>query len=132
MPPSSLRNALQLLHVHLLFNEEDGIEVGSALSSIHDKLDVSPTRALREALRAGLLEEHTDFLGRACVRRGPRSDEVLRRVYDGEPPTRKSLMAHSRAWDEYLGARRARLDAIREAARPTARNTVATLPAWAP
>jgi len=132
MPPSPLRDAFQLLNYHLLFNDEDGIDVPSALLSIGEELDVSPHRALGEAVRVGLVERHRDALGRACVRRGPRSAEVLRRIYAGEPPTREGLLAEARAWREFLGARRARLESIREAARPKERNTIASLPAWVP
>ena len=131
VPPSPLRNALQMLHTHLLFNEEEGIEVSTALSSIREKLDVSPHFALGEAVRLGLVEEYTDF-GRLCVRRGPRSDEALRRIYGGEPPTREGIMARARAWDEYFDAKNARLGAIREFARPKEHNTAASLPAWMP
>ena len=81
----------------------------------------------------GLVETHTDFFGDTTVRRGPRSDEVLRRVYgrDG-PPTRESLLAKERAWREYFAARAARLEAIRESARPKEHNTASSLSAWMP
>jgi len=132
MPPSELRNALQMLHFHLLFNEKYGIKVSSALASIREELDVSPRLALSEAMRMGLVEEDPESPGGAFVRRGPRSDEVLRRIYDDEPPTRESLLARARAWDRHFAAQDARLAAIREAARPTEANTVGSLPAWMP
>ncbi|MDD9826711.1 MAG: hypothetical protein OXU86_08100 [Thaumarchaeota archaeon] len=132
MPPSQLRSAFQILHYHLLFHE-DGIRVSSALRSIDDELEISPRLALEEAVRIGLVERHRDILERECVRRGPRSDEVLRRIYgrDG-PPTRESIMAEARAWREYFAARAARLEAIRESARPKEHNTASSLPAWMP
>ncbi|MDD9809981.1 MAG: hypothetical protein OXU25_09250 [Thaumarchaeota archaeon] len=132
MPPSQLRSAFQILHFHLLFHE-DGIRVSSALRSIDDELEISPRLALEEAVRIGLVERHRDILERECVRRGPRSDEVLRRIYgrDG-PPTRESIMAEARAWEEYFAARAARLEAIRESARPKEHNTASSLPAWMP
>ena len=132
MPPSQLRDAFELLHVDLLFNE-NGIRVSSALGSIAEELEISPRLALEEAVRMGLVERHRDILERECVRRGPRSDEVLRRVYgrDG-PPTRESLLAGARAWREYFAARAARLEAIRESARPKEHNTASSLPAWMP
>ena len=132
MPPSQLRDAFELLHVDLLFNE-NGIRVSSALGSIAEELEISPRLALEEAVRMGLVERHRDILERECVRRGPRSDEVLRRVYgrDG-PPTRESIMAEARAWREYFAARAARLEAIRESARPKEHNTASSLPAWMP
>jgi len=132
MPPSELRDALQLLHYHLLFNEEHGIKVSSALSSIREELDVSPRLALAEAVRLGLVEEYADFLERSCIRRGPRSAEALRRIYEGEPPTMESLLARERAWGRHFDAKDARLAAIREAARPTEANTASSLPAWVP
>jgi len=132
MPPSELRNALQLIHFHLLFNEKYGIMVSSALASIREELDVSPRLALKEALRAGLAERHRDALGRPTIRRGPRSGDALRRIYDGEPPTRESLLARARAWDAHFAAQDARLAAIREAARPREENTASSLPAWMP
>ena len=133
MPPSQLRSAFQMLHVDLLFNDKDGIDVSSALGSIAEKLEISPRLALEEAVRIGLVERHRDILERECVRRGPRSDEVLRRIYgrDG-PPTRESIMAEARAWREYFAARAARLEAIRESARPKEHNTASSLPAWMP
>jgi len=132
MPPSQLRSAFQLLHYHLLFHE-NGIRVSSALGSIGEKLEISPRLALEEAVRIGLVERHRDILEHECVRRGPRSDEVLRRIYgrDG-PPTRESIMAEARAWREYFAARAARLEAIRESARPKEHNTASSLPAWMP
>jgi len=130
MPPSPLRDALQLLHFHLLFHEKYGIKVSSALASIREELDVSPRRALAEAMRLGLVEENPEFAGGAFVRRGPRSGDALRRIYDGEPPTMESLLAEERAWDRHFAAQDARLAAIREAARPTEANTAASLPAW--
>ena len=132
VPPSQLRSAFKILHFHLLFHE-DGIRVSSALRSIDDELEISPRLALEEAVRIGLVERHRDILERECVRRGPRSDEVLRRIYgrDG-PPTRESIMAEARAWEEYFAARAARLEAIRESARPKEHNTASSLPAWMP
>ena len=132
MPPSQLRDAFELLHYHLLFHE-NGIRVSSALRSISEELEIRPRLALEEAVRMGFVETHTDFFGDTTVRRGPRSDEVLRRVYgrDG-PPTRESIMAEARAWREYFAARAARLEAIRESARPKEHNTVSSLPAWMP
>jgi len=41
-------------------------------------------------------------------------------------------MDEARAWQEYFDARRARLKAIREAARPREENTASSLPAWVP
>jgi len=132
MPPSQLRDAFELLHVDLLFNE-NGIRVSSALGSIGEKLEISPRLALEEAVRAGLVERHRDILEHECVRRGPRSDEVLRRVYGrGGPPTRESLLAGASAWEEFFAARAARLEAIRESARPKEHNTASSLPAWMP
>ena len=132
MPPSQLRDAFELLHYHLLFHE-NGIRVSSALGSIAEELEISPRLALEEAVRMGLVERHTDFFGDTTVRRGPRSDEVLRRVYgrDG-PPTRESLLAGARAWRKFFAARAARLEAIRESARPKEHNTASSLPAWMP
>ena len=132
MPPSQLRDAFELLHYHLLFHE-NGIRVSSALGSIGEKLEIRPRLALEEAVRMGLVETHTDFFGDTTVRRGPRSDEVLRRVYgrDG-PPTRESLLAGASAWEEFFAARAARLEAIRESARPKEHNTASSLPAWMP
>jgi len=130
MPPSELRDALQMIHFYLLFNE-DGMKVSSVLSSIREELDVSPRLALAEAMRMGLVEEDPEFPEGAFVRRGPRVEEALRRIYDGEPPTRESIMAEARAWQEYFDARRARLKAIREVARPK-ENTASSLPAWVP
>jgi len=132
MPPSELRNALQMIHFYLLFNERYGLDVNSVLSSIREELDVSPRLALAEAMRMGLVEEDPEFPGGAFVRRGPRVEEALRRIYDGEPPTRESIMSEARAWQEYFDARRARLKAIREAARPKEENTASSLPAWMP
>jgi len=80
----------------------------------------------------GLVEEDPEFPEGAFIRRGPRSGEALRRIYDGEPPTRESLLAEERAWRRYFAARRARLEAIREAARPREGNTASSLPAWVP
>ncbi|MDD9826710.1 MAG: hypothetical protein OXU86_08095 [Thaumarchaeota archaeon] len=133
VPPSQLRSAFKILHYHLLFNDKDGIDVSSALLSISEKLEISPRLALEEAVRIGLVERHRDILERECVRRGPRSDEVLRRIYgrDG-PPTRESLLAKERAWGAYFAARAARLEAIRESARPKEHNTASSLPAWMP
>ena len=132
MPPSQLRDAFELLHVDLLFNE-NGIRVSSALRSIAEELEISPRLALEEAVRMGLVETHTDFFGDTTVRRGPRSDEVLRSVYGREgPPTMESLLAKERAWDAYFAARAARLEAIRESARPKEHNTASSLPAWMP
>jgi len=131
MPPSELRNALQMLHFYLLFNE-DGMKVSSMLSSIREELDVSPRLALAEAMRMGLVEEDPEFPEGAFIRRGPRVEEALRRIYDGEPPTRESLLAEARAWRRYFAARRARLKALREAARPREENTADSLPAWVP
>jgi len=132
MPPSPLRDALQLLHFHLLFNERDGIMASAALASMREELDVSPRLALSEVMRLGLVEENPEFAGGSHVRRGPRSDEVLRRIYDGEPPTRESLLARACAWDAHFAAQDARLAAIREAARPREENTASSLPAWMP
>jgi len=132
MPPSPLRDALQLLHFHLLFHEEDGIDVASALASIREEIGAGARGALGEAVRLGLVERHSDMLGRACIRRGPRSGEALRRIYGGEPPTRESVMSEARAWQKYFDARDARLAAIREAARPKEGNTASSLPAWMP
>jgi len=131
MPPSPLRDALQLLHFHLLFHE-DGIMAYPAISSIREELGISGRGALAEAMRLGLVEEHPEFPEGSFVRRGPRSAEVLRRIYDGEPPTRESLLARARAWDRHFAAQDARLAAIREAARPTEANTASSLPAWVP
>ena len=133
MQPLQLKSAFQMLHVDLLFNDKDGIDVSSALGSIAEKLEISPRLALEEAVRIGLVERHRDILERECVRRGPRSDEVLRRIYgrDG-PPTRESLLAKERAWGAYFAARAARLEAIRESARPKEHNTASSLPAWMP
>jgi len=80
----------------------------------------------------GLVEGDPEFPEGAFIRRGPRSGEALRLIYDGEPPTRESIMAEARAWDEHLDARRARLKALREAARPREENTAGSLPAWVP
>jgi len=132
MPPSPLRDALQMLHFYLLFNERCGLDVNSVLSSIREELGVSPRLALAEAMRMGLVEEDPESPGGAFVRRGPRVEEALRRIYDGEPPTKESLLAEERAWGEYFDARRARLEAIREAARPREGNTASSLPAWVP
>jgi len=88
--------------------------------------------ALAEAMRMGLVEEDPESPGGAFIRRGPRSGEALRRIYDGEPPTMESAMAGARAWDEYLDACRASLEAIREAARPRGENTAGSLPARVP
>jgi len=132
LPPSPLRDALQLLHFHLLFHEKDGIKVSAALASIREELDVSPRLALAEAMRIGLVEEDPEFPEGAFIRRGPRSGEALRRIYDGEPPTMESLLAEERAWDRHFAAQDARLAAIREAARPTEANTAGSLPAWVP
>ena len=132
MQPSQLRSAFKILHLHLLFHE-DGIRVSSALGSLGEKLEISPRLALEEAVRMGLVETHTDFFGDTTVRRGPRSDEVLRSVYGREgPPTMESLLAKERAWDAYFAARAARLEAIRESARPKEHNTASSLPAWMP
>ena len=132
MPPSQLRSAFRRLHVDLLFNE-GGIRVSSALGSIAEELEISPRLALEEAVRAGLVETHTDFFGESLVRLGPRSDEVLRRIYGKKgPPTRESLLARERAWREFFAARAARLEAIRESARPKEHNTASSLPAWVP
>jgi len=129
MPPSPLRNALQLLHFHLLFNE-GGLMTYPAISSIRGELGISGRGALAEAMRLGLVEEHPEFPEGSFVRRGPRSGEALRRIYDGEPPTRESLLAEERAWEEHFAAQDARLAAIREAARPKEENTASSLPAW--
>jgi len=83
-------------------------------------------------MRLGLVEEDPEFAGGCFVRRGPRSGEALRRIYDGEPPTRESLLARARAWDRHFAAQDARLAAIREAARPKEENTAGSLPAWMP
>ena len=133
MQPSQLRSAFRLIHVGLLFHEKRGMDVGSVLSMIGEKLEISPRLALGEAVRMGLVERHRDILERECVRRGPRSDEVLRRIYgrDG-PPTLESLLAKERAWEEYFAARAARLEAIRESARPKEHNTAPSLLAWMP
>ncbi|RNJ72696.1 MAG: hypothetical protein EB832_03240 [Thaumarchaeota archaeon S14] len=127
-----VRDAFELLHVDLLFNE-GGIRVSSALGSIGEKLEISPRLALEKAVRSGLVERHRDILEHECVRRGPRSDEVLRSIYgrDG-PPTRESLLAEASAWEEFFAARAARLEAIRESARPKEHNTASSLPAWMP
>jgi len=45
MPPSPLRDALQMLHFHLLFHE-DGMKVSSMLSSMREELGASPRLAL--------------------------------------------------------------------------------------
>jgi len=132
MPPSTLRNALQMIHVGLLFNERFGMDVNSVLASIREELPISPRLALAEAMRMGLVEEDPESRERGFIRRGPRSGEALRRIYDGEPPTRESLMAEARAWQKYFDARDARLAALREAARPTEENTASSLPAWMP
>jgi len=132
LPPSELRDALQMIHVGLLFNERFGMDVNSVLSSIREELDVSPRLALAEAMRMGLVEEDPEFPEGAFIRRGPRSGEALRRIYDGKPPTRESIMSEARAWQKYFDARDARLAALREAARPREENTASSLPAWVP
>jgi len=132
MPPSELRDALQMIHFYLLFNERYGLDVNSVLSSIREELGVSPRLALAEAMRMGLVEEDPESPGGAFVRRGPRVEDALRRIYDGEPPTRESLLAEERAWEDYFAARDARLAAIREAAWPKEENTASSLPAWMP
>jgi len=120
-----------MIHFYLLFNE-DGMRVSSLLSSIREELDVSPRLALAEAMRIGLVEEDPEFPEGAFVRRGPSVEEALRRIYDGEPPTKESIMSEARAWQEYFDARDARLAALREAARPREENTARSLPAWMP
>jgi len=120
-----------MIHFYLLFNE-DGMRVSSLLSSIREELDVSPRLALAEAMRIGLVEEDPEFPEGAFVRRGPSVEEALRRIYDGEPPTKESLLAEERAWGRYFDAKDARLRAIREAARPKEHNTASSLPAWVP
>jgi len=131
VPPSELRDALQLIHVGLLFNERFGMDANSALVHTRKAGD-------QPAPRAGGGHAHGPRRGgpgvsrarpcppRPAQRRCP-APHIRRRA-----PTRESLLAEERAWQEYFAARDARLAAIREAARPTEANTAGSLPAWVP
>jgi len=133
MPDSPLREAFELLHYYLLHNEEFGVRVSVARMSIGEEVEIDPDYAIGEAVRTGLVMVDEDFLLRRILRRGPRNAEMLRRIYGSDgPPTVESLLAEERAWSEYERKAKERLRAIREAARPKERNTVASLPAWVP
>jgi len=133
MPPSPLKEAFELIHFYLLFSEE-GVEASTVRLSILEQIDIDPDFAVGEAVRTGLVEAHAEpVTTRKILRRGPRSAEMLRRVYGRDnPPTLEGIIAAERAARERGEAEFARLEALREAARPKERDTVASLPAWVP
>jgi len=133
MPDSPLREAFELLHHYLLHNEKFGVRVSVARMSIGEGVEIDPDYAIGEAVRTGLVMVDEDFLLRRILRRGPRNAEMLRRIYGSDgPPTLESISAGARERRRGRKAVEARLRAIREAARPKERNTVASLPAWVP
>jgi len=157
MPPSPLKEAFELIHFYLLFSEE-GVEASTVRLSILEQIDIDPDFAVGEAVRTGLVEAHAEpVTTRKILRRGPRSAEMLRRVYGSltgdarhaawasrsaemlrrvygrdNPPTLEGIIAAERAARERGEAEFARLEALREAARPKEHNTAASLPAWVP
>ena len=133
MPPSPLKEAYELIHFYILHNE-DGVDVNTVRLSMEEKIQIDPDRAISEAIRTGLVEEHADpVTTEKFLRRGPRNSEMLRRVYGRDnPPTLESIRAATRARHEEWNAIEARLEAIREAGRPKEPNTANSLPAWMP
>lgn len=134
MPDSPLREAFELISFYLLNNGEEGIGEDTAMLSIAEQVGIDPDCAISEAVRTGLVEAYSEpVTSRRMIRRGPCSAEMLKRIYgrDG-PPTVESIRADVRERRKRREAEEARLEAIREAGRPRGRNTLASLPAWAP
>jgi len=133
MPPSPLKEAFELIHFYLLHNES-GIGVNTVRLSILEQIGIDPDRAIGKAVLTGLVEKYSEpVTSRDMIRRGPRSSEMLRWVYGRDnPPTLESIRAEELAWHEFERSEEERLEALREAARPKERDTVASLPAWVP